>query len=82
MNREQKVALSLVVTTLVAMMASAIAVLVLYQRSGMPQALRGLGFMGISGLGAFSVLIFKTRCLYRAYYFIHKNPLRYQFENC
>ena len=59
MNREQKVALSLVVTTLSAVVASIVAILILYQRFGMPEALKGWAFMGISGLGSLSVFIFK-----------------------
>ena len=59
MNREQKVALSGVVTILVAMVASAITIIILYQRVGMPKALKGLAFMGLSGLGSLSVFIFK-----------------------
>jgi ABC-type maltose transport system permease subunit len=59
MNREQKVALSLVVTTLAAAVASTVAILILYRRVGMPEALKGLAFMGISGLGCLSIFIFK-----------------------
>jgi len=59
MNREQKVALSLVVTTLAAAVASTVAILVLYRRVGMPEALKGLAFMGFSGLGCLSIFIFK-----------------------
>ena len=59
MNREQKIALSCVVTILVAVVASAITIIILYQSVGMPKALRGLGFMGLSGLGCLSIFIFK-----------------------
>jgi len=59
MNREQKVALSLVVTTLAAVVASTVAILILYRRVGMPEALKGLAFMGLSGLGCLSIFIFK-----------------------
>jgi hypothetical protein len=59
MNREQKVALSLVVTTLAAVVATTIAILILYRRVGMPEALKGLAFMGLSGLGCLSIFIFK-----------------------
>jgi ABC-type maltose transport system permease subunit len=59
MNREQKVSLSLVITTLVAIVASTVSIIILYRRIGMPEALRGLAFMGISGLGCLSMFIFK-----------------------
>ena len=59
MNREQKIALSFVVTTLAAMVASIFAILILYRRVGIPEALKGLAFMGLSGLGSLSLLIFK-----------------------
>ena len=59
MNREQKIALSCVVTILAAVVASTVAIIILYRRVGMPEALRGLGFMGISGLGCLSIFIFK-----------------------
>ena len=59
MNREQKVALSVVVTILAAVLASTVAIIILYRRVGMPEALRGLAFMGMSGLGCLSVFIFK-----------------------
>ncbi len=59
MNREQKVALSVVVTTLAAVVASTIAIIILYQKVGMPEALKGLAFMGFSGFGCLSMFIFK-----------------------
>jgi hypothetical protein len=59
MNREQKVALSGVVTTLVAAVASTITIIILYRRVGMPDALKGLAFMGFSGIGCLSMFIFK-----------------------
>ena len=59
MNREQKVALSLVVTILAAVVASTVAILILYRRVGMPEALKGWAFMGLSGLGGLSIFIFK-----------------------
>ena len=59
MNREQKAALSLVITTSLALILSCVAVAVLYFRVGMPKALYGLAFMGISGLGVFPILFFR-----------------------
>jgi hypothetical protein len=59
MNREQKIALSIVITILAAIVASTIAIIILHQRVGMPKALKGLAFMGLSGLGSLSVFIFK-----------------------
>lgn len=59
MNREQKVAMSVVVTTLAAMVASTVAIIILYRKIGMPEALKGLAFMGLSGIGCLSVFIFK-----------------------
>ena len=59
MNREQKVALSSVVTILAAVVASTVAILILYPRVGMPEALKGLAFMALSGLGSLSVFVFK-----------------------
>jgi hypothetical protein len=59
MNREQKVALSIVITILAAIVASTIAIIILHQRVGMPKALKGLAFMGLSGLGCLSVFIFR-----------------------
>ena len=58
MNRVQKIAWSLVITTSAGLIASAIAVTVLYFKIGMPKALAGFAFIGIAGLGAFSLLIF------------------------
>jgi FtsH-binding integral membrane protein len=59
MNREQKIALSVVVTTMAAVVASTVAIIILYRRVGMPEALKGLAFMCLSGLGYLSVFIFK-----------------------
>lgn len=59
MNREQKVALSVVITTLAAVVASTVAIIILYQMVGMPKALKGLAFMALSGLGWLSMFIFK-----------------------
>ncbi|MHC4500972.1 MAG: hypothetical protein ACYS9T_04415 [Planctomycetota bacterium] len=59
MHREQKVALSGVITTLAAVVASTVAIIILYRKIGMPEALKGLAFMGLSGIGCLSVFIFK-----------------------
>jgi len=59
MNRVQKIAWSLVITTLSGFILSCIAVAILYVKFGMPKAVAGLGFMGVAGLGGFSPLIFK-----------------------
>ncbi|MHC4122963.1 MAG: hypothetical protein ACYSSI_05260 [Planctomycetota bacterium] len=59
MNREQKIALSVVITTLLGICLSAITVTILYLKSGMPTALKGLSFMAICGLGGLSALIVK-----------------------
>ena len=58
MNRIQKIAWSLVITTSIALVVSCIAVAVLVTKVGMPKALVGLSFMGIAGLGGFSPVIF------------------------
>ena len=59
MNREQKIALSVVVTTMAAVVASTVAIIILYQRVGMPKALKGLAFLGFSSIGCLSMFIFK-----------------------
>ena len=59
MNREQKVALSVVITTLTAVVASAVTIIILYRRFGMPEARKGLAFMALAGLGWLSMFIFK-----------------------
>lgn len=59
MNRVQKIAWALVITTLTGLALSVAAVAIAYPRVGMPKALLGFAFMGISGLGGFSPLIFK-----------------------
>jgi hypothetical protein len=58
MNRIQKVAWWIVVWITAGVVASAIAIAVLYLRVGMPKALAGLGFLGITGLGGLGPLIF------------------------
>ena len=59
MNRIQKMALLMVITTLSGFVLGCIAVAILYAKVGMPKALAGFGLMGIAGLGGFSPLIFR-----------------------
>ncbi len=59
MNRAQKIAWSLVITTLSSFILSCIAVAILYVKVGMPKALLGFSLMGIAGLGGFSPIIFR-----------------------
>lgn len=59
MNRAQKMALTMVITTLSAFLLSCIAVAILYVKVGMPRALLGFLLMCLSGLAGFSPLIFK-----------------------
>ncbi len=59
MNRAQKMALTMVITTLSAFLLSCIAVAILYFKVGMPRALLGFLLMCLSGLAGFSPLIFK-----------------------
>jgi hypothetical protein len=58
MNRDQKVALSVVITTLLAIVASTVSIIILYQKVGMLEALKGLAFMGFSGIGCLSIFVF------------------------
>ena len=59
MNRAQKMALTMVITTFSAFLLSCIAVAILYFKVGMPRALLGFLLMCLSGLAGFSPLIFK-----------------------
>jgi len=59
MNRAQKIAWSCLITISIGFVLSIIAIVVLYPIVGMPKALRGFGLIGIGGLGAVSLLIFK-----------------------
>jgi len=59
MNRMQKMAWLFVITTVLAVVASAVAVIWLYGKFGMPKAVAGLAFMGIAGIGGLGPLIFK-----------------------
>ena len=61
MNRVQKMAWWMVITFLVAVVVSCIAILVLYFyfKVEMPRAMAGLGFIGLAGFGGLGPLIFK-----------------------
>ncbi len=60
MNRAQKIAWWIVITTLLALAASLTVFCVLYAKVGFPRALRlGFACMGIAGLGGLSTLIFR-----------------------
>ena len=59
MNRAQKMALTMVITTLSAFLLSCVAFVILYFKVGMPKALLGFLLMYLSGLAGFSPLIFK-----------------------
>ncbi len=59
MNRVQKVAWALVISTLGALAVSLIAVAVLYRYVGMPRALLGFCMMGLAGLGGLAPALIK-----------------------
>ena len=59
MNRVQKIAWLLVITISVAVLLTGGAVGILYLQLGMPKALAGLGFLGITGFGGLGPLIFR-----------------------
>lgn len=60
MNRAQKIAWWIVITTLLALAVSLTVFCVLYAKVGFPRALRlGFACMGIAGLGGLSTLIFR-----------------------
>ena len=59
MNREQKMAWSMVITTGLAFVVSCIAVAILYFKVGMPRALLGFLLMCLSGLAGISFFIFR-----------------------
>ena len=59
MNRVQKIALALVISTLGALAVSLIAVGVLYHYVGMPRALLGFSMMGLVGLGGLAPVLIK-----------------------
>ena len=68
MNRWQKIAWCYVITISIGIVASIIAISILYAKTGMPTALKGFSFIGIGGLGAISQLIFK------------KEKVKFQFD--
>lgn len=59
MNRAQRIAWAFVVSLSGALVLSLIAVGVLYFYVGMPRALLGFSFMGLSGLAGLAPLVFK-----------------------
>jgi hypothetical protein len=59
MNRVQKIAWLFVITISVAVLLAGGAVGILYVKIGMPKALAGLGFLGITGFGGLGPLIFR-----------------------
>jgi len=59
MNRAQKIAWLLVITTSAGLVLSCIAAVILYIKSGMPTALAGFAFMAVAGLGGLGPSIFK-----------------------
>jgi hypothetical protein len=59
MKRIQKVAMFIFVVFTCALIVSAVAVAVVYVKSGFPNAWGGLGFMGLAGIGGLAPLFFK-----------------------
>jgi len=59
MNRAQKIAWLFVITISAAVLLAGGAVGILYFKLGLPDALAGLGFLGIAGFGGLGPLIFK-----------------------
>ena len=59
MNRMQKISWMMVICIGTALILSAIAITILYLMVGFPRAWAGWGFMGITGFGGLSPLIFK-----------------------
>ncbi len=59
MNRAQKLAWSFVIATSAAFVISVVAVGIAYRYVGMPKALLGFCFMGLSGLAGFAPLVFR-----------------------
>ena len=59
MNRAQKMAWLMVVTTIVAFLISCVMVAILAAKSGFPKALGGFFLVGLAGIGGLGHLIFK-----------------------
>jgi hypothetical protein len=59
MNRVQKIAWMIVITISLAVVLSAVAAGILYEKFGLPKAAEGLAFLGIAGIGGLGPLIFK-----------------------
>ena len=59
MNRMQKMAWLTVICTGIGFILSAVAVTILYYKSGFPRAWAGLAFMACAGLAGFGSLVFK-----------------------
>lgn len=59
MNRAQKIAWSVVVCTGAAFVVSLVAVAVAYRYVGMPKALLGFSFMGLTGVAGLAPLVFR-----------------------
>jgi hypothetical protein len=59
MNRVQKIAWGFVISISAAFVVSLAAVGILYSHAGMPRALIGFSFMGLTGLGGLAPLVIK-----------------------
>ncbi|MBW8000753.1 MAG: DUF2178 domain-containing protein [Planctomycetes bacterium] len=59
MNRSQKAAWLIVITTSIALIASGTAITIFYSAFGFPKASAGLGFLGIAGIGGLARIVFK-----------------------
>jgi len=59
MNRTQKIAWSYLIFILIGLLASIGAIAALYPKLGLPGALKGFGCVGLGGLGALSLLVFR-----------------------
>ena len=68
MNREQKLALWFLVSTVIGLAATAITVCLLYLKFGMPKAMAGLGMISTAWLGGF------------AWFFVRKDKGKVTFD--
>ncbi|MEN6308186.1 MAG: DUF2178 domain-containing protein [Anaerohalosphaeraceae bacterium] len=59
MNRIQKVSWLMVISISIAVLLSAVTVVVLYYRFGFPRAGAGFAFLGIAGIGGLGPIIFR-----------------------